>query len=71
MATEMKNSLSTRVWFMMVSVLLWTGIYFTGFAEASWLMYLAAVAMTLAAIIGYCPMQKLLHRLPGNNTGNA
>jgi len=51
----MKSSKSLRIWFVFVAIILWTGIYLTGFANVSWVLYIPAAGFILAAIIGICP----------------
>jgi hypothetical protein len=53
----MKAPTSMRVWYAFVGALLWTGIYFTGFAVVNWLVYLPAAGFVFAAITGICPSQ--------------
>ena len=61
----MKASLSMRVWFVFMGVILWTGIYFTGFSTVNWLLYLSATALVLAGITGICPSQRAIFKLLG------
>ncbi len=53
----MKASKSMRVWFAFMGILLWLGIYFTGFSIVNWLIYVPAAGFAFAAITGFCPSQ--------------
>jgi hypothetical protein len=50
----MKASKSMRVWFALLGIILWTGIYLTGFSNVHWLLYAPAVGFVFAAITGLC-----------------
>jgi len=50
----MKASKSMRIWFAFVGIILWTGIYFTGFTTVNWLLYLPAAGFIFSAITGIC-----------------
>ena len=50
----MSTSKSMRVWFAFVGILLWLGIYLTGFSKVSWLLYLPAAGFIFSAITGIC-----------------
>lgn len=50
----MKASTSMRVWYAFVGVILWTGIYLTGFYNVHWLLYVPAAGFVFAAITGLC-----------------
>ena len=43
-----------RIWYAFVGMILWTGIYFTGFSNVHWLLYVPAAGFILAAITGFC-----------------
>ena len=51
----MRASTSMRVWFTLVGIILWAGIYFTGFSTVNWLLYVPAAGFTFSAITGICP----------------
>lgn len=51
----MKASITLRIWYVVVALVLWAGIYLTGFSTIHWMMYLPASGFVLAAITGYCP----------------
>lgn len=41
--------------FILLSVLIWLGIYLTGFGNIHWLLYLPAAITAFAGITGICP----------------
>ena len=45
----------TRQWFLGPAVMLWLGIYFTGFDVVHWLIYIPAVMSVFALLTGFCP----------------
>jgi hypothetical protein len=55
-----RASTETKVWFALIGVLIWLGIYLTGFSNVHWLLYVPAVALIFAAITGICPSQLLV-----------
>lgn len=46
-----------RIWFIFMGAVLWVGIYLTGFALASWVLYVPAIAFLIAGATGFCPSQ--------------
>lgn len=65
-----------RIWFAFVGMLLWAGIYLTGFATASWLLFVPASGFLFGALTGICPslagMSKLLYaKSPENPDQNS
>lgn len=52
-----------RIWFGLMAALLWAGIYLSGFALVSWLLYLPAIGLTLGAVLGICPSQLAVFKL--------
>jgi hypothetical protein len=44
-----------RFFLFFISAVLWAGIWHTGFAVASWILYIPAIFLLLAAITGICP----------------
>jgi hypothetical protein len=62
----MKSSTPMRVWFAILAVVLWTGIYLSGFSNVHWLLYLPAAGMTFAAITGVCPSQTAMFKMFGS-----
>ena len=55
MKSELKVDKSTRFFLLVVSLVLWAGIWLTGFAQVHWLLYIPAAFLLLAAITGLCP----------------
>ncbi len=51
----MSTSKSMRIWFAFVGIILWTGIYLTGFSNTNWVLYVPAVGFIFSAITGICP----------------
>lgn len=50
-----KMELSMKVFFLFVGLLLWAGIWLTGFDRIHWLLYLPATFFLFSAITGICP----------------
>lgn len=44
-----------RMQFLSLSILIFAGIYLTGFENVHWLLYLPAAGLLLAGITGICP----------------
>jgi len=61
----MNTSTSMRIWFAIVGIILWAGIYFTGFDKIHWLLYLPAAGFIFAAITGICPSLIALRKMFG------
>ena len=57
-----KASKQMRIWFAIFGVLLWLGIYLTGFSNIHWLLYIPAAMMIFAAVTGICPSQMLIFK---------
>ncbi|GMQ96929.1 MAG: hypothetical protein BMS9Abin15_0614 [Gammaproteobacteria bacterium] len=60
-----KASPPVRFYLFIVGAVTWLGIWHTGFAVASWLLYIPAVFLVLAAVSGYCPGLIISHKLIG------
>lgn len=60
-----KASLSMRVWYVAFAVLIFIGIYLTGFANVHWLLYVPVAGFVFAAASGICPSQLLVSNLLG------
>lgn len=43
-----------RVWFALVGVIIWIGIYLTGFTTVHWFAYVPAISFVFSAITGLC-----------------
>ena len=54
-----------RLFLAAPALMIWCGIWLTGFAEAHWIFYLPAISFSLAAIIGICPGMMIAKRLMG------
>lgn len=61
----MKALNSMRIWFAMMGVMLWIGIYLTGFANASWVLYVPASGLMIALALGFCPVQSMIAKMLG------
>lgn len=46
---------AARLFFLTVSLVIWLGIWLTGFEIVHWVLYLPAVFLLFAAVTGYCP----------------
>jgi hypothetical protein len=46
---------SMRFFFFVSALIIWAGIYLTGFNTVHWLFYIPAVFFIFAAITGICP----------------
>ena len=62
----MKASASMRVWFAFFAVLIWLGIYLTGFSNIHWLLYIPPAGLTFAAITAICPSQIAVFKMMGS-----
>jgi hypothetical protein len=56
---------SMRLWFAFMGVILWTGIYLTGFSTIHWIFYVPATAFVFSAITGICPTLTAAFKLFG------
>ncbi len=55
---NMKNykiDATMRLFFTVPAILIWLGIWLTGFGVAHWILYLPAAFFTFAIITGICP----------------
>ena len=52
---QFKVGAPIRLFLLVISSLMWLGIWHTGFGVASWILYLPAVFLLFAAITGICP----------------
>ena len=52
-----------RFFLFVISATIWAGIWHTGFAVASWVLYIPAAFLLLAAILGICPGIMLSNKL--------
>jgi ABC-type polysaccharide/polyol phosphate export permease len=44
-----------RAFFLFIGLLMWSGIWLTGFDVVHWLLYLPATFFMIAAVTGICP----------------
>ncbi len=54
-----------RVWFIGPILMLWIGIYFTGFDMVHWLIYVPAFFALFAFLTGLCPGMLLIRSILG------
>jgi hypothetical protein len=59
----MRSPKSMRIWFAFLGIMLWTGIYLTGFSKVNWLLYLPAGVAVIAAVTGFCPSQMIILKM--------
>lgn len=50
-----KSSPAARLFFLIVSLTIWLGIWLTGFDVAHWVLYIPAIFLLFAAVTGFCP----------------
>lgn len=50
-----RSSPAARLFFLTVSLVIWLGIWLTGFDTVHWVLYIPAVFLLFAAVTGYCP----------------
>jgi hypothetical protein len=55
-----------RIWFALFGIILWLGIYLTGFSVVHWILYLPAAGFVFAAVTGICPSQMLVSNIFGS-----
>jgi hypothetical protein len=48
-------SAAMKAFFLLLDVMLWGGIWLTGFGVVHWLLYIPAVFLLIAAVTGVCP----------------
>ena len=58
-----RASKEMKIWFAVFGVIIWLGIFLTGFSNVHWLLYVPAVALIFAAVTGICPSQLLVKNL--------
>ncbi|MBC8215292.1 MAG: hypothetical protein H8E64_02125 [Candidatus Marinimicrobia bacterium] len=52
---QYKLAKDKRFFFLVSGLIIWIGIWFTGFETVHWLLYVPAVTFIVAVISGYCP----------------
>jgi len=50
-----KMEVAMKAFFLFTGLLLWLGIWLTGFDKAHWILYLPATFFLISAITGICP----------------
>lgn len=59
---SMKVDPLTRQWFLGPALMLWTGIFLSGFDKVHWLIYVPATMAVFAYTTGRCPGMYLICR---------
>ncbi len=54
-----------RAFFLFAGVLMWLGIWLTGFGAVHWVLYLPTVFFTFAAVTSICPGMIFMNKLFG------
>lgn len=57
---------SMRFFLLVISALLWLGIYLTGFGTVHWVLYLPAIFFVFAGVTGICPGMFFSRKLFGS-----
>jgi hypothetical protein len=60
-------STAIRLFFFILGMVIWLGIWLTGFSTVHWLLYIPAIAMIFAAITGICPGLMISKKLLGES----
>jgi hypothetical protein len=60
---RLKISSEMRLWFTGPMLMLWIGIYLTGFSVVHWLIYLPAFMSIFALSTGLCPGMFLIRTI--------
>lgn len=63
MLEKFKISTEMRLWFIGPIIMLWSGIYLTGFNVIHWLIYIPSVMALFAFATGLCPGMFLIRSL--------
>ncbi len=62
----MKASIAMRVWFLVFAVIIFVGIYLTGFSNVHWFLYFPVIALVFASITGICPSYIGINKMFGS-----
>lgn len=62
----MKASKVMRVWFFLFAVIIFLGIFLTGFSNAHWFLYVPVVGLVFATLTGICPSQIAVNKMFGS-----
>ena len=60
-----------RIFFTVSGLILWLGLWHTGFGVASWILYVPALFFPIAALSGICPGLGFSRLLASRLTGAA
>jgi hypothetical protein len=60
-----RASKEMRTWFAILAVLLWLGIWLTGFSVVHWFLYIPPLGLTFAAVSGICPSMIAVSKMMG------
>ncbi|MCH9741011.1 MAG: hypothetical protein K0U38_09265 [Epsilonproteobacteria bacterium] len=63
MIEKFKISTEMRLWFIGPILMLWIGIYLTGFDVVHWLIYVPAIFALFAFLTGLCPGMFLIRNI--------
>jgi len=66
MFEKLKISLEMRLWFLGPIIMLWGGIYLSGFESVYWLVYIPAIFAVFTFITGLCPGMLLIRAAINN-----
>jgi len=67
---DLKMSCAMRAFFLIFGLMIWLGIWLTGFAVVHWVLYLPAGFAIFAAVTGICPGLIVSNKLLGNKDNN-
>jgi len=62
---------SMRVFFAVSGIILWLGIWLTGFETVHWLLYLPAAFFLFASATGICPGMIISRKITGEDQQEA
>ena len=63
MIEKFKISTEMRIWFLGPILMLWIGIYLTGFDVVHWLIYVPSTFALFAFVTGLCPGMFLIRNI--------
>jgi len=61
-----RASKEMRIWFALFGIILWFGIYLTGFSVVHWILYVPSAGFIFAAVTGICPSQMMVSSIFGS-----
>jgi hypothetical protein len=62
----MKSSNAMRIWFLVFAVIIFIGIYLSGFSNVHWFLYLPVIGLVFASVTGICPSQIAINKMFGS-----